>query len=339
MAQSNDVILEVRGLKAQYRSPRGIVKAVDQVSFDLRRGETLSLVGESGCGKTATGLSILRLIEGLRGEIVGGQILYHGNDLLKMSSEKLRQVRGSKIAMIFQDPQSSLNPVLKVGDQIAEPIMLHMGLGKKDARARALELMKQVGIPFPERRIDEYPHQFSGGMKQRVMIAIALSCNPEVLIADEPTTALDVTSKAQIMDIFRHLKENKSMSIIFITHDMGLVADTADRIVVMYGGRLAEAGTVLHVFDTPQHPYTMGLLKCLPSISGSQTRLVPIAGTIPSLIDPPDNCNFNPRCPYVMKMCREVRPPEYQTAPGHRAACFLYTQFPVHSPGAVAGVA
>ncbi|MDO8634973.1 MAG: ABC transporter ATP-binding protein [Dehalococcoidia bacterium] len=331
MALTDEVILDVRELRAVYRTVRGVVKAVDGISFDLRQGETLCVVGESGCGKTATGLSILRLIEGLRGQIVGGKILYHGEDILKYSVEKLRQIRGHKIAMIFQDPQSSLNPVLRVGEQIAEPMRLHLGLNKIEARARALELMRQIGIPFPERRIDEYPHQFSGGMKQRVMIAMALSCEPDILIADEPTTALDVTTKAQIMDIFRQLKQNKNMSIIFITHDMGIVADMADKIVVMYGGRLAEAAGVLDVFDKPQHPYTQGLLKCLPDILAGQGRLEPIPGNIPSLIDPPENCNFNPRCPYVMKICREKRPPEYLTATGHRVACFLYTKFPVHS--------
>lgn len=331
MAQPDEVILEVRGLRAYYHTVHGIVKAVDGVSFDLRRGETLSLVGESGCGKTATGLSILRLIEALRGRIVAGQILYHGVDLVKMLPDALRGIRGHKISMIFQDPQSSLNPVFKVGDQIAEPMILHLGLSKKEARARALDLMKQVGIPFPERRIDEYPHQFSGGMKQRVMIAIALSCNPEILIADEPTTALDVTSKAQIMDIFRSLKQNKSMSIIFVTHDLGLVADMADRIVVMYGGRLMEAGSALDIFDNPQHPYTRALLKCLPSITGDTARLEPIPGTIPSLIDPPDNCIFSPRCPSVLEISREKRPPEFATGPGHRVACFLYDKFPVYN--------
>ena len=330
MAQSNEVILDVRGLKACYYTIRGVVKAVDGISFDLRQGETLCIVGESGCGKTASGLSILRLIEGLRGKVVGGQIQYHGEDILKMTQERLRQLRGNKIAMIFQDPQSSLNPVLRVGEQIAEPMRLHLGLDKNAARARALDLMRQVGIPFPERRIDEYPHQFSGGMKQRVMIAMALSCEPDILIADEPTTALDVTTKAQIMDIFRQLKRNKRMSIIFITHDMGIVADMADKMVVMYGGRLAEAGSVLDVFDTPQHPYTQGLLKCLPDVLVGQGRLEPIPGTIPSLIDPPENCNFSPRCPYVMKICREERPTEYLTATGHRVACFLYKQFPVY---------
>lgn len=329
MASVEDIILEIKGLKANYYTVRGVVKAVDGVSFDLRRGETLCLVGESGCGKTATGLSILRLIEGLRGRIVGGQIRFHGEDILRYPPERLRQLRGHKISMIFQDPQTSLDPVFKVGDQIAEPLRLHLGLGEKVARARALSLMRQVGIPNAERRIDGYPHQFSGGMKQRVMIAIALSCEPEILIADEPTTALDTTTKVQILDIFRQLKQNKRMSIIFITHDLGIVAEMADRIVVMYAGRLAEAGSVWDIFDSPQHPYTQGLLRCLPSVSGTKARLESIPGTIPSLIDPPQNCMFNPRCPYVMDICRQVRPPEYLTAPGHRVACFLYIQFPV----------
>jgi oligopeptide/dipeptide ABC transporter ATP-binding protein len=304
----DEVILEVKDLRAYYITSRAVVKAVDGVTFDLKRGETVSLVGESGCGKSATGLAIMRLIEGLHGRIVGGEVRYHGEDILKYPADKMRHLLGFKMAMIFQDPQSSLNPVFRVIDQIAEPMRLHLGLTKRQARERALELMREIGIPGAERRLNDYPHQFSGGMKQRVLAAEALACNPEVLIADEPTTALDVTTKAQVLDIFRRLKQDK-MSIIFITHDMGVVAEMADRIVVMYGGRVAEAGSLLDIFDTPQHPYTQGLLRCLPDLSGATEKLESIPGTIPSLVDPPDNCLFSPRCSHAMPICREKRPP------------------------------
>lgn len=325
---ADEVILEVRDLRAYYFTPRAVVRAVDAVTFDLRRGETLCLVGESGCGKSATALAITRLIEGLRGRIVGGEVLYHGEDLLTYPPAQMRRLLGSKIAMVFQDPQSSLNPVLKVGDQIAEPMRLHLGMTQRQARERALELMKQIGIPAAEKRIDDYPHQFSGGMKQRVMVAQALACNPEILIADEPTTALDVTTKAQVLDIFRNLKQQR-MSIIFITHDMGVVAEMADRIVVMYGGRIAEVSSLLDIFDKPQHPYTQALLRCLPDPTGAKQKLECIPGTIPGLVDPPDDCNFNQRCPYVMPMCLEKRPPEYVTAPGRRVSCYLHRESPV----------
>ncbi len=324
----DEIILEIKDLRAYYITPRSVVKAVDGITFDLRRGETVSLVGESGCGKSATGLAIMRLIEGLHGRIMGGEVRYRGEDILKYPAERMRRLLGLKIAMIFQDPQSSLNPVFKVGDQIAESMKLHLGLTKKQARERTIELMKQIGIPGAERRLDDYPHQFSGGMKQRVLAAEALACNPEILIADEPTTALDVTTKDQVLDIFRRLKQDR-MSIIFITHDMGVVAEMADRIVVMYGGRIAEAGALLDIFDTPQHPYTQGLLRCLPDMSGEREKLEPIPGTIPSLIDPPDNCIFSPRCSQVMPICREERPPEYLTSPGHRVACYLYKSYPL----------
>jgi oligopeptide/dipeptide ABC transporter ATP-binding protein len=324
----DEVILEVKDLRAYYITSRAVVKAVDGVTFDLKRGETVSLVGESGCGKSATGLAIMRLIEGLHGRIVGGEVRYNGEDILKYPADKMRHLLGFKMAMIFQDPQSSLNPVFRVIDQIAEPMRLHLGLTKRQARERALELMREIGIPGAERRLNDYPHQFSGGMKQRVLAAEALACNPEVLIADEPTTALDVTTKAQVLDIFRRLKQDK-MSIIFITHDMGVVAEMADRIVVMYGGRVAEAGSLLDIFDTPQHPYTQGLLRCLPDLSGATEKLESIPGTIPSLVDPPDNCLFSPRCSHAMPICREKRPPEYLTSPGHRVACYLHKSYPV----------
>ncbi|HET6477503.1 MAG TPA: ABC transporter ATP-binding protein [Dehalococcoidales bacterium] len=320
----NNTILQVNELKTYFFTPLGVVKAVDGVSFGLGKGECLCLVGESGCGKTATALSILRLVDSPPGRIVGGEIQYHAEDLLQSPISRLRRIRGNRIAMIFQDPQSSLNPVFTVGDQIMEPIRLHMKLGHRQAHDRALRLMEQVGIPQAKERMKYYPHQLSGGMKQRVMIASALSCDPEILIADEPTTALDTTIKAQILDIFRDLKQKKDMSILFITHDMGTVAGIADRIIVMYGGRIAEAGSVLDIFDWPKHPYTWGLLNCLPAISERREKLSPIPGVIPSLIDPPEGCIFYPRCPRRMPVCQQKRPEEFTISGGHIAACYLY---------------
>jgi len=322
----NNIILEIKRLKTYFFTRLGVVRAVDGVNFSLGQGECLCLVGESGCGKTATALSVLRLIDSPPGRIVDGEILYHGEDLLDCSDKRLRQIRGNRIAMIFQDPQSSLNPVFTVGDQVAEPIKLHIGLKRRSAMEKALHLMEQAGIPRARERIQDYPHQFSGGMKQRVMIAAALSCDPEILIADEPTTALDTTIKAQILDIFQELKQKRNISILFITHDLGTVAGIADRIVVMYGGRVAEAGTTLDIFDQPKHPYTLGLLNCLPSISARKDRLTPIPGMIPSLIEPPDGCIFSPRCERRMPICDQERPKEVVVSGKHIVACHLYSQ-------------
>ncbi len=321
----NENILEIAHLKTYFFTARGVVKAVDDVNFSLRRGENLCLVGESGCGKTATALSILRLVDSPPGRTVGGEVRYHGEDLLRASGDRLRQIRGNRIAMIFQDPQSSLNPVFTVGDQVAEQVKLHLGLKHRQAMEKAVQLMEQVGIPMADERMKDYPHQFSGGMKQRMMIAAALSCDPEILIADEPTTALDTTIKTQILDIFRELKQARDMSILFITHDLGTVAGIADRIIVMYGGRLAEAGTTLDIFDHPKHPYTHGLLKCLPDISNRKDRLTPIPGMIPSLIKPPDGCIFYPRCEWHMPVCLQKRPEEIVISGKHRVACYLYS--------------
>ena len=318
-------LLEIRHLKTQFFTRNGVVKAVDDISFSLRKGESLCLVGESGCGKTATALSILRLIDSPPGRIVDGKILYHHEDLLQCSNERLRQIRGNRIAMIFQDPQASLNPVFTIGDQIAEQIKLHLRLKRRIALERALHLMEQVGIPQARERMKDYPHQFSGGMKQRVMIAAALSCDPEILIADEPTTALDTTIKTQILDIFRDLKQQRNMSILFITHDLGTVAGIADRIIVMYGGRIAEAGTLFDIFDHPKHPYTLGLINCLPDISTRRDRLTPIPGMIPSLIDSPEGCIFSPRCPQRMPVCHQIRPEEVVVSGEHIVACHLYS--------------
>ncbi len=323
----NNTLLAVSNLRTYFFTRNGVVKAVDGISFNLRQGECLSLVGESGCGKTATALSILRLIDH-PGRIISGQVLYHDEDLLLSSEEGLRRIRGNKIAMIFQDPQSSLNPVFTVGEQIAEQVRLHLGLKPKPAMDRAVSLMEQVGIPKARDRRRDYPHQFSGGMKQRVMIAAALSCQPEILIADEPTTALDATVKAQILDIFQDLKQRRSMSIIYITHDLGTVAEIADRIVVMYGGRVAEVGIVGEIFDRPKHPYTQGLLNCLPDISARADRLTPIPGIIPSLIDPPQGCIFHPRCEKRMPICDQEEPPAVVVSGEHVVVCHLYSNQP-----------
>jgi len=265
------------------------------------------------------------LIDSPPGRIVDGEILYRDEDLLDCSNERLRQIRGNRIAMIFQDPLSSLNPVFTVGDQIVEPIKLHLGLKSRSAVEKAIHLMEQAGIPRARERVKDYPHQFSGGMQQRVLIAAALSCDPEILIADEPTTALDTTIKAQILDIFQDLKKKRDMSILFITHDLGTVAGIADRIVVMYGGRVAETGTTLDIFDHPKHPYTLGLLSCLPDISIRKDRLTPIPGMIPSLIDPLDGCIFSPRCERRMPICRQKRPTEVAISNEHVVACHLYS--------------
>lgn len=321
-----DNILEIKNLKVRFDTAYGEVRAVDDVSFAVRNGESLCLVGESGCGKTTAALSVLRLLDSPPGRIAGGEILYHGQDLLKLPAEGLRQVRGNRIAMIFQDPQSSLNPVFTVGEQIAEQIRFHLRLNRHDAMDRAIGLMEQVGIPRARERVKDYPHQFSGGMKQRVMIAAALSCDPEILIADEPTTALDTTVKAQILDIFRDLKKERDMSLLFITHDLGTVAGIADRIVVMYGGKVAEAAAMLDLFDQPKHPYTQGLLNCLPSLSMRKDRLMQIPGMIPNLINPPSGCIFHPRCARRMDVCDKVVPRETAVSGGHTVFCHLYPQ-------------
>jgi oligopeptide/dipeptide ABC transporter ATP-binding protein len=323
----DEAILEVRNLKTYFFTRHGVVRAVDDVSFDLGRGECLCVVGESGCGKSATALSILRLVDSPPGRIVGGRIFFQHEDLLSLPDQKLRQIRGNKIAMIFQDPQTALNPVFTVGDQVEEQIRLHLKLNHQAARERAVSLMEQVGISGAGNRIKEYPHQFSGGMKQRVMIAAALSCDPEVLIADEPTTALDTTVKMQILEIFRELREKRKMSIIFITHDLGTVAEIADRIIVMYGGKVVERGSALDIFDHPAHPYTRGLINCLPDITLRRERLTPIPGTISSLIDTPAGCIFYPRCQYHRAVCEQENPREILISGVHYVACHQVSNY------------
>ena len=301
-------LLEVRDLKTHFRTDDGIVKAVDGVSFSVEKGKTLGIVGESGSGKSVTCLTIMGL-NPKRNTISSGEAIFNGKDLLKMGSSELREIRGDDMAMIFQDPMTSLNPVHKIGTQLGEAMRLHQDVTKKTARARALELLKAVGIPRAEQRIDDYPHQFSGGMRQRVMIAMALINDPDLLIADEPTTALDVTTQAQILNLLEQLQAEFGSAIVMITHDLGVVAEIADDVVVMYAAEVAEKGGVDEIFKRPHHPYTWGLLGSLPRLDADVERLVQIQGQPPSLLNPPAGCRFHPRCPYVMNICKSVDPP------------------------------
>jgi len=317
-------LLEVRDLRTSFRTDDGVVKAVGGVTFSVERGQTLGIVGESGCGKSVTCLTIMGL-NNSRNTVSSGEALFNGEDLLQMSSRRLRGLRGNDIAMIFQDPMTSLNPVHSIGKQLVEAVMLHRDVTKKDARLRALELLKAVGIPRAERRIDDYPHQFSGGMRQRVMIAMALINEPDLLIADEPTTALDVTTQAQILKLMTTLQDEFNTAIVMITHDLGVVAEIADDVVVMYAGRVAEEGTVDEIFTRPHHPYTWGLLGSLPRIDADVERLVQIQGQPPSLLNPPEGCRFHPRCPYVLEICRSIEPvlEPVSNEPQHLQACHL----------------
>ena len=320
-------VLDVRNLKTQFHTRAGVVYAVDDVSFQVGQGETLGIVGESGCGKSVTSLSIMRLIPTPPGRIVAGQMLLNTGreikDLVKLNEAEMRRIRGNEIAMIFQDPMTSLNPVYTIGNQLMEPLQIHLGLDRKAAHDRAIDLLRRVGIPGAEERINSYPHQFSGGMRQRVMIAIALACNPKVLIADEPTTALDVTIQAQILDLMVGLNRDFGTAIILITHDLGVVAEVCKRIVVMYAGKIVETGSSAKLFVNPQHPYTMGLLKSVPVLGEKvKEQLHPIGGLPPDLLAPPKGCRFRPRCPRAQEKCLES-PPLMETAPGQRAACWF----------------
>ena len=319
-----DLLLDIKGLETQFKTPDGIVHAVNGVSFGLKEGETLGVVGESGCGKSVTMLSVLRLIASPPGKVVEGEALFMGEDLLKMPAEKLRQVRGAQIAMIFQDPMTSLNPVLTIGRQLEEPLMIHIGMTKHQARDRAAELLSMVGIPNAKDRLNDYPHQYSGGMRQRVMIAMALSCSPQVLIADEPTTALDVTIQAQITDLVKRLRNELGMAIIWITHDLGVVAGLAQRVLVMYGGCIIEEATVTDLFANPSHPYTIGLIGSLPRVDGKQQgRLYSIEGQPPVLYQKPHSCPFAPRCKWVMDRCWKENPTLDPISDEHRVACWV----------------
>ena len=319
-------LLEVKGLKVHFKTDEGWLHAVDGVDLSIDRGETVSVVGESGCGKTVTAMAVLKLLPMPPGRIVGGQVLWQGRDLVPAGSEEMRKIRAKEIAIIFQEPMTSLNPVYSIGEQIAESLRLHEGLGRKAALARAVEMLALVRIPTPQRRVDDYPHQFSGGMRQRVMIAIALACNPQLLIADEPTTALDVTIQAQILDLLAELKERLGMAIMLITHAMGVVAEVAQRVVVMYAGQVVERGTVDQVLIEPRAPYTMGLIESIPTVDKRGGRLSVIKGTVPSPFNLPPACRFEPRCPYAWDVCRTTAPDLYETGNlGQRARCHLYT--------------
>jgi len=318
-------LLRVSNLTTTFRTEDGVVSAVNGLSFTVDAGSTLGIVGESGSGKSVTALSIMRLIPEPPGKIAAGEVLFRGVDLLKVSDREMRAIRGHQIAMIFQDPMTSLNPVLTVGDQIAEATRLHLGYSKKDALDRAVDMLRLVRIPLPEKRIHEYPHQFSGGMRQRVMIAMALSCDPAVLIADEPTTALDVTVQAQILDLMNEMQERLGSAIVMITHDLGVVAETCENVLVMYGGNVVEYGSAEQIFSAPKMPYTIGLLESLPRLDGGGDRLVPIPGQPPNLLRMPSGCAFAPRCKYRMPICDEPVP-LYDFGDGHVARCFLYDE-------------
>ena len=316
-------VLEVKGLKTQFQTREGVVRAIDGVSFQLDKGETLAIVGESGSGKSCTMLSIMRLIQQPPGKIVAGEIRFGGRNLMELSEREMRAVRGNGISMIFQDPMTSLNPLLTVVTQIGEVLQLHKGMDKRQARKRTLELLGLVGIPDPEMMLDSYPHQLSGGMRQRVMIGIGLACNPEVLIADEPTTALDVTIQAQIIELIKRLRDEFGMSIIWITHDLGVVAGLVDRVMVMYAGHMVEEATVGQLYYEPRHPYTIGLLKSLPRLDNARgERLAAIGGLPPNLLDAPVGCPFQPRCPQAVEKCLRERPVLQAVVPDHRVACW-----------------
>lgn len=317
-------LIEVKNLKTQFHGKNGVVTAVDEVSFSIRDGETLGIVGESGCGKSVTSMSILRLIPKISGRVAGGEILFKGQDLLQKSEKEMRQIRGNEIAMIFQDSMTGLNPVLTIGRQLTETITVHQPMDRRQAWARAVEMLVKVGIPSPEARMKEYPHQLSGGMRQRVMIAMALSCNASLLIADEPTTALDVTIQAQILELMRELKEKEHASIMLITHDMGVVAEMADHVMVMYAGKDMEYADVKGMFQNPLHPYSQGLLASIPRLDqDSGKRLFAIGGTVPDLGNMPSGCRFCARCPDRMPICEKQEPGLFDVD-GHRVRCWKY---------------
>ncbi len=323
MATSQKVILEVDDLRTEFHTEEGVVHAVNGISYSLHEGETLGIVGESGCGKSVSVLSIMRLLASPPAEI-RGSVRFKGTDLLQLPEAEMRKIRGAQIGMVFQDPLTSLNPVLTIGYQMIEPLQLHLGMGKAEARERAVELLEMVGIPAARNRLDDYPHQFSGGMRQRVMIAMALACNPALLIADEPTTALDVTIQAQIVDLMKQLRDEIGMTLIWITHDLGVVAGLVDRVIVMYAGFIAEDAPVDDLYDNPRHPYTKALLRSLPRMDGSPgEKLETIEGLPPDLVALPPGCPFAARCKYAKPICREQRPPLEEIAPGRRLACWV----------------
>ncbi|NUM55017.1 MAG: ABC transporter ATP-binding protein [Candidatus Hydrogenedentes bacterium] len=331
-------VLEVRDLQTHFYTDAGLSRAVDGVSFSIGAGKTLALVGESGCGKSVTALSIMRLIPSPPGRIVGGSIKLHGTELLALPESEMRKVRGNGISMIFQEPMTALNPVFRVGNQIAAAIRVHRPMSKKDARELAVELLYRVGIPAPDERVDDYPHQMSGGMRQRVMIAMALACDPRLLIADEPTTALDVTIQAQILDLLRKLQSEMGMSILMITHNLGIVAEMADEVAIMYAGKIVEHGPMRSIFGAPSHPYTVGLFKSLPSMSKPGERLYAIKGSVPPATRFPAACRFHPRCPYAMDACSRDEPGPIAVAQAHTAACWLHDEATAHREGRALGI-
>lgn len=320
----SDVLLEVKGLRTHFISDQGEVLAVDGIDLYIRKGEVLGVVGESGCGKSVTSLSVMRLVPDPPGKIVGGTLLFKGEDLLQVSEKRMRKIRGNEISMIFQEPMTSLNPVYTVGDQIAEAIRLHRGLSKKEAKQHAVTMLKKVGISRPEQIVKAYPHQLSGGMRQRVMIAMAMSCDPELLIADEPTTALDVTIQAQILDLMRSLNKETGAAILMITHDLGVVASMCDRVVVMYAGQVVEEGDVQTIFKTPKHPYTIGLIQSVPRMDDEIDRLYSIPGNVPTPGSMPKGCRFAPRCEAIMEKCKEKMPELVSISSEHQCRCWLY---------------
>src|SRR5215813_4852750 len=324
-------LLEIQGLKTHFKTDDGMVRAVDGVDLVIDRGETLGVVGESGCGKTVTAMTVLKLIQMPPGRIVDGRILWQGRDLVPLSTDEMRQIRAKEIAIIFQEPMTSLNPAYTVGEQIAEALRQHEGLNRRDAHDKTVEMLRLVHIPTPERRVRDYPHQFSGGMRQRVMIAMALSCSPKLLIADEPTTALDVTIQAQILDLLQDMKSRLGMAVMLITHAMGVVAETAQRVVVMYAGKVVEEAPVRQLFGRPLHPYTRGLIRSMPRIDKAatrKTRLEAIGGVVPNLLAPPPGCRFAPRCRFATAVCRERVPPLREIEAGHKVACVLAETIP-----------
>jgi oligopeptide/dipeptide ABC transporter ATP-binding protein len=314
-------LLEIRNLKTYFFTEKGLIKAVDGISFSLDKGQTLALVGESGCGKSITALSILRLVPE-PGRIADGQILFSGEDILKIPISEMRRIRGNRAAMIFQEPMTALNPVLKIGEQITEVLQLHKGISRQEADSQAAALLEKVGIPEPEQRLRSYPHQLSGGLRQRVVIAMALACNPQLLIADEPTTALDVTIQAQIMELLRQLQSDYDMATLLITHDLGIVAESADHVAIMYAGLIVEYAAVKTLFKSPAHPYTTGLLASVPRLGERRERLQPIKGHVPPALDRPSGCPFRSRCPEVFDKCAESCPELKEIAPGHQVRCW-----------------
>lgn len=325
-----ETVLEVKDLHVGFKTYGGEVKAVRGVTFNLYKGEILAIVGESGCGKSVTSQSIMRLIPNPPGKITNGMILFKGHDLTKLKEAQMRNIRGADISMIFQDPMTALNPTLTVGEQLVEGILQHKSIPRQEAKKIALEMLHLVGIPNPTERLKHHPHQFSGGMRQRIVIAMALVCQPEILIADEPTTALDVTIQAQILDLFKDIQKKTGVSIILITHDLGVVAQVADRIAVMYAGKIIEAGSRREIFYNPQHPYTKGLLKSVPRLDLEEAELVPISGSPPDLFSPPKGCPFTARCSYVMEVCDKVYPFKTYLSEEHHVDCWLQDERAVH---------